>query len=83
MLLIKQDALTKAKELLSLINVQKHLQDMGVEVIGSGLDEAPMAYKNIHQVMEFQKDLVEVGSTFRICIYWYGPTALNELHNLF
>ena len=38
--------------------------DAGVEVIGSGLDEAPMAYKNIHQVMEFQKDLVEVVGMF-------------------
>jgi tRNA-splicing ligase RtcB len=33
-------------------------------LIGSGLDEAPMAYKDIHQVMEFQKDLVEVLGSF-------------------
>lgn len=55
---------TKAKQSLSAAQVQKHLQKAGVEVIGSGLDEAPMAYKNIHQVMEYQKDLVEVVGTF-------------------
>ena len=44
--------------------MQEHLLNAGVDVIGSGLDEAPMAYKDIHQVMEFQKDLVEVIGTF-------------------
>jgi tRNA-splicing ligase RtcB len=33
-------------------------------LIGSGLDEAPMAYKDIHQVMAFQQDLVEVLGSF-------------------
>ncbi|MBK0402614.1 RtcB family protein [Adhaeribacter sp. BT258] len=55
---------TKAKNTLNLAAVQQHLLNAGVDVIGSGLDEAPMAYKNIHQVMEFQKDLVEVIGTF-------------------
>jgi len=32
--------------------------------IVSGFDEAPMAYKAIHQVMAAQQDLVEVGGTF-------------------
>lgn len=35
-----------------------------VMLIGGGLDEAPMAYKNIHQVMNAQTDLVEVLATF-------------------
>ena len=55
---------TRAKESLSLEAVQQHLLEAGVEVIGSGLDEAPMAYKDIRQVMEHQKDLVEVVGTF-------------------
>ena len=55
---------TKAKQSISPADVQKLLLDAGVELIGSGLDEAPMAYKNIHEVMEFQKDLVEVVGTF-------------------
>ena len=55
---------TKAKASLSLSQVQQYLQTAGVEVLGSGLDEAPMAYKDIHQVMAAQQDLVEVVGTF-------------------
>ena len=44
--------------------VKKHLQDNGVELIGAGLDEAPMAYKDIRAVMDHQKDLVEVVGSF-------------------
>lgn len=40
------------------------LQDMGVSLIGGGLDEAPMAYKNIHQVMASQTELVDVVAKF-------------------
>lgn len=54
----------KAKESLSKKDVDKHLRKAGVTVIGSGLDEAPMVYKDIHQVMDFQKDLVDILGTF-------------------
>jgi len=55
---------TRAKATLNLPQVQQYLQAAGVEVIGSGLDEAPMAYKDIYQVMAAQQDLVEVVGTF-------------------
>lgn len=55
---------TKAKQTLSLPQVQKYLREAGVEVIGSGLDEAPMVYKDIRQVMNFQEELVDVVGTF-------------------
>lgn len=55
---------TKAKQTISLTNVNAFLKDAGVELIGSGLDEAPMAYKDIHQVMASQNELVEVLGTF-------------------
>lgn len=55
---------TKAKETILPGHVNKFLKQAGVELIGSGLDEAPMAYKNIHQVMASQKDLVEVLGSF-------------------
>ncbi|MCC9168609.1 RtcB family protein [Pontibacter harenae] len=55
---------TQAKNTLSKPQVQKHLQKAGIEVIGSDLDEAPMVYKDIHQVMAAQQDLVEVVGTF-------------------
>ncbi|QJX49083.1 hypothetical protein HMJ29_20095 [Hymenobacter taeanensis] len=36
----------------------------GIELIGGGLDEAPMAYKDIHQVMAHQQDLIDVLGSF-------------------
>ncbi|MCI5056120.1 MAG: RtcB family protein [Flavobacteriales bacterium] len=55
---------TAAKNNLNATEVIQYLRDHGVEVIGSGLDEAPMAYKNIEQVMAAQSDLVEVIGKF-------------------
>lgn len=55
---------TKAKQTILPGHVNKFLKQAGVELIGSGLDEAPMAYKDIHQVMSYQKDLVEVMGSF-------------------
>lgn len=40
------------------------LKDHGVTLIGGGLDEAPMAYKDINRVMAAQTDLVEVLARF-------------------
>ena len=36
----------------------------GVKLISAGLDEVPMAYKDIHQVMAAQSDLVRVLGQF-------------------
>ncbi len=55
---------TRAKETLTQAGVVACLVSAGVEVIGSGLDEAPMVYKDIHQVMAAQQDLVEVLGSF-------------------
>lgn len=55
---------TKAKQTILPGHVNKFLKQAGVELIGSGLDEAPMAYKDIHQVMNYQKDLVEILGSF-------------------
>ena len=40
------------------------LKDHGVTLIGAGLDEAPMAYKDIETVMAAQQDLVDVVARF-------------------
>ncbi|MFY8037520.1 MAG: RtcB family protein, partial [Cyclobacteriaceae bacterium] len=55
---------TKAKETILPGQVNQFLKQAGVELIGSGLDEAPMAYKDIHQVMAAQQELVDVLGTF-------------------
>ncbi len=36
----------------------------GVKLLGGGLDEAPMAYKDIHEVMKAQRQLVETVGRF-------------------
>ena len=54
----------KAKERLSKKDVKQLIKKAGVDVIGSGLDEAPQVYKNIHKVMAAQEDLVEVLGSF-------------------
>ena len=40
------------------------LKKFGVKLLGGGLDESPFAYKDIHEVMQSQKALVEVLGTF-------------------
>ena len=60
----RQMTRTFAKKNLTKTQVSDHLKKAGVTVVGSGLDEAPMAYKDIHQVMAAQQDLVEVVGSF-------------------
>jgi tRNA-splicing ligase RtcB len=45
-------------------DIKKVLADKGVTLIGGDLDEAPMVYKDIYQVLESQNDLVEVLAKF-------------------
>lgn len=40
------------------------LEKSGISLIGSGMDEVPMAYKDIRKVMNAQKELVEVVGVF-------------------
>jgi tRNA-splicing ligase RtcB len=54
----------RAKETFTGSEVKKMLNEYGVTLIGGGIDEAPMAYKNIDTVMNFQKDLVDVLGSF-------------------
>ncbi|HZM06582.1 MAG TPA: RtcB family protein [Candidatus Saccharimonadales bacterium] len=45
-------------------DVNRFLRDCGVTLISAGLDEVPMAYKNIREVMAAQDDLVTVLGQF-------------------
>lgn len=54
----------KAKQTITQSDIKKQLKEHGVTLIGGGIDEAPMAYKNIHQVMSNQTELVEVVGSF-------------------
>jgi len=54
----------KCKEKFTKSEIKKQLQGNDVTLIGGGVDEAPMAYKNIEKVMANQRELVEVIGTF-------------------
>jgi tRNA-splicing ligase RtcB len=45
-------------------DMRAELKEHGVTLIGAGLDEAPMAYKDIHTVMAAQQSLVDVVARF-------------------
>ncbi len=45
--------------------MEEILRDVGVTLIGGDIDEAPMAYKDIHEVMQFQNDLVNIIGIFK------------------
>lgn len=55
---------TQAKKNISVSEMRQTLEEHGVLLIGGGLDEAPQAYKNIYEVMNAQKDLVETLALF-------------------
>jgi tRNA-splicing ligase RtcB len=55
---------TRAMETFEWPAVNSVLKERGVQLISAGLDEVPMVYKDIHQVMAAQSDLVEVIGRF-------------------
>ena len=54
----------KAKESFNWKMVKPILDERGVKLISAGLDEVPMVYKNIEEVMAAQTDLVEPLARF-------------------
>lgn len=55
---------TKAKKTFNWKDVEKQLKAKKVKLLSAGLDEVPGVYKNIHQVMSDQQDLVEAVARF-------------------
>ena len=55
---------TQANKTFEWKKVNAFLRDKGVTLISAGLDEAPMVYKNIHEVMAAQHDLVTILGQF-------------------
>jgi tRNA-splicing ligase RtcB len=55
---------TRAKQLFTWPMAQALLRERGVTLISAGLDEVPMAYKDIDEVMAAQRDLVEPLARF-------------------
>ena len=55
---------TEAKKRFNWADAQRFLRERGVTLISAGLDEVPMAYKDIDEVMAAQRDLVEPLARF-------------------
>lgn len=60
----RQMSRQEAKQSFNKRMLKEELKKHQVELIGAGLDEAPFAYKDIHQVMAAQQDLVQVMAAF-------------------
>ncbi|MBA5791397.1 RtcB family protein [Flavobacterium sp. xlx-214] len=60
----RQMSRTQAKKEIPKSDFKAILKDHNVTLIGAGLDEAPMAYKNIEDVMAAQQNLVDVIAKF-------------------
>lgn len=60
----RQMSRTRAIQNISRSDMKAMLKEHDVTLIGAGLDEAPMAYKDIHHVMAAQTELVDVVAKF-------------------
>jgi tRNA-splicing ligase RtcB len=66
---------TKAMQSFTWSHVRKQLAEQGVDLLSAGLDEVPGVYKDIHQVMAAQSDLVEVLGRFDPKLVKMCPTG--------
>ncbi len=63
----------------SLEDARRYLKNRGVRILSAGLDELPMAYKDIETVMEEQRDLVAVLGRFDPRMVKMAPSGHHVL----
>jgi tRNA-splicing ligase RtcB (3'-phosphate/5'-hydroxy nucleic acid ligase) len=66
---------TAAKKQFSWSDVNSFLAERGIILISAGLDEIPMAYKDIDEVMAAQRDLVDTIARFDPKIVKMAPAG--------
>ena len=66
---------TKAKATFTWDQTQRYLRERGVTLLSAGLDEVPMAYKDIDEVMAAQRDLVEPLARFEPRLVKMAPSG--------
>jgi tRNA-splicing ligase RtcB len=66
---------TRAKETFTWDAAQAFLRERNVTLLSAGLDEVPMAYKNIDDVMAAQSDLVEPLARFEPRLVKMAPSG--------
>lgn len=64
---------TQARESFRWAQLKGYLADRGVSVLSAGIDEVPQAYKDIHDVMAAQADLVDTIGRFQPRIVKMAP----------
>lgn len=69
---------TQAKEKISMEEFQKSMKGIKGTVSEGTLDEAPMAYKNIYEVMEAQKESVKTIKHIKPLINWKGDNKIKR-----
>jgi tRNA-splicing ligase RtcB len=66
---------TRAKAIFTWDTAQQCLRERGVTLLSAGLDEVPMAYKDIDEVMAAQSDLVESLARFEPRLVKMAPSG--------
>jgi tRNA-splicing ligase RtcB len=66
---------TEAKKRFTWADAQRFLRERGVTLLSAGLDEVPMAYKDIDAVMAAQRDLVEPLARFEPRLVKMAPSG--------
>jgi tRNA-splicing ligase RtcB len=66
---------TQAKKMFTWEATQRLLRERGVTLLSAGLDEVPMAYKDIDEVMAAQQDLVEPLARFEPRLVKMAPSG--------
>ncbi len=66
---------TQASRTFTWSAVRRELEGQGITVLSAGPDEAPGVYKDIHQVMAAQQDLVEVVARFEPRVVKMAPAG--------
>lgn len=59
-------------------DLQCILQKKGIILISAGIDEIPMAYKNIEDVMDQQKGLVDIVAKFEPKLVKMAPPGRRK-----
>jgi tRNA-splicing ligase RtcB len=65
----------KAKRTFAWPDVRRYLDERGVTLLSAGLDEVPMAYKDIEEIMAAQADLVDPIARFQPKIVKMAPSG--------
>ncbi|HVR36765.1 MAG TPA: RtcB family protein [Methylomirabilota bacterium] len=66
---------TQATKTFNWKDANRFLKERGVTLISAGLDEVPMVYKNIHDVMAAQSDLVDILGEFNSKLVKMAPAG--------